>query len=153
MYRKFMLALPLASLLFVVGCSCVDDTCNTCVGGTVYAAVEKETPAAEPVVAIAKVEKVEETKAVATMTEEEFKTLAKAAPVEKVEKKAEEPAPAPAVAVQSQGYCPSRIPGMPLPEGWQYMSESDLSNGRLNNIAYDQEEYFSQVANAKRNDI
>ncbi len=47
------------------------------------------------------------------------------------------PVTAPTAKVVSSSAVPT-IPGMPLPEGWDYIHELDLTGGRVNNVAIDQ---------------
>lgn len=128
MIKKLALALPLASLLFVVGC-CSDDTCNTCA----------ITPSAPAVVAVAPV------KAEAVVTEavvvDEEDDVALIEEEEEVEVAEVEEAPAPVVKEAPKATaasCPSVIPADTLPEGWGYFSETDLAGGKLNTQSLDE---------------
>ena len=120
MRKHLLLALPLASLLMVVGC-CDSGTCFTSTGSS-YVATTSETAA----VAAVKVES--DVDVAETMTEEEYKALAASSTVT---------APAPR-ATTSRTF--ATIPTMPLPEGWNYISEKDLSDGPLS-----ADEYISRL--------
>lgn len=145
--RKLLLALPLASLLLLAGCACNTcpipaDECTTCVAPAqgweyVTASATKSEPAVE----------------VATV-----KPQFKAIPVEvssspliaDAEEKVETPAPVKTVAVAPKAEKKTvvdssmpRIPTMPLPEGWNYVDEKDLSGGAINTVAVDQ--YYTQA--------
>lgn len=114
MLKKLALALPLASLLFVVGC-CTDDSCNTCAIG----------PA--PVVAAVEVQDEALVSEAVTVDEE-----VEVAVVEEEEEVAEEAPKAPVAPRATAASCPSVIPTDTLPEGWDYFSETELAGGALN---------------------
>lgn len=145
--RKILLALPLASVLLLAGCDCNTcaipaDDCNTCVASA---------PQSGEYVT-ATVATKETTVEVATV-----KPQFKASPVEispspliaDAEETIETPAPATTATVaattekQPAESSMPRIPTMPLPEGWNYIGEKDLSGGAINTIAVDQ--YYTQI--------
>ncbi len=60
-------------------------------------------------------------------------------------------APASSAKVVSSGSTVPTIPGMPLPEGWDYIHELDLTGGRLNTVAIDQ--LYSGIPSRVERDI
>ncbi|MCD8140207.1 MAG: hypothetical protein LUE17_10605 [Planctomycetaceae bacterium] len=149
--RRLLLALPLASLIFAAGCS----TCNTC---TTYADATGSTEIVTAGVKSGDVLTMEEYQALLAKgkvtalpaRETAAAAPAKTAPVvaEKTVETAaapvvkEEKAAAPKVVAQKpveRQAAPERrsvptvrtIPAMPLPEGWSYINEEDLTGGRL----------------------
>lgn len=142
MSKHIMLALPLASLLFLVGC-CADGSCySSATGDTVYygstgvaTAVAKD----DVVIAVTDEEIEAETVAVAPVV-----VVTEKVPAQEV-KQVEFTKEASTTKVMA------KIPAMPLPEGWAYISESDLTNGQLNAVPID--EYYSHIASTEKNDI
>ncbi|MCD8350451.1 MAG: hypothetical protein LUC93_07570 [Planctomycetaceae bacterium] len=151
--RRLLLALPLASLIFAAGCN----TCNTC---TTVADASVSTEIVTAGVKSGDVLTMEQYQALlakgkvtALPAHENVATApVKAAPAVAVaEKKAEtvvapvvkeEKAAAPKVIAQKPAVrqaAPARrnvptvrtIPSMPLPEGWSYIIEEDLTGGQL----------------------
>lgn len=150
MSKHLLLALPLASLLFVVGC-CSDGTCySSASSGTTYFAATEVVTDADLAEAT---EVVEKDDVALTVTEEEFEAMVAAAPAVKVVEKA----PAPEVRQvefskeASTTKIVARIPAMPLPEGWAYIFESDLTDGKMNTLPID--EYYSHISSTEKNDI
>jgi hypothetical protein len=169
--RAVFLALPLASLIFTAGCSCgVKQDCNVCTPAAVVAApvsVSTQAVAAEvkaedvltmeqyqKLLAEGKVTPLEAAKPAAAVEKKAAPTVVKQAV--QAEKKAvvSSPAPGSPMPVSAPVVQPSApaapagvmtIPSMPLPEGWTYMHEEDLSDGRLNTRADEQLYYYSQL--------
>lgn len=156
MLKKLLFALPLASMLFLVGCNscntCTDNTCDTCTGAVVAAApaVAPAAAAQEAPAVAAKPAAPESVEIAKSMTEEEFMALASSGKVTVVDSTpASKPAPAPVAPalpvvketpkVEVPVAAPvAKTPATPtispeqLPDGWQYLSEEDLAGGRLN---------------------
>ncbi len=145
--RKLLLALPLASIFFAAGCS----TCNTCTT-VADATVSTEIVTAgvkagdvltmeqyQALLAKGKVTALpaSETVATAPAVVAEKKAVTVATPVVK-EEKAATPKVVAQKTVERQA-APTRrsvptvrtIPAMPLPEGWSYINEEDLTGGKL----------------------
>lgn len=165
MRKHLLLAMSLASVLMLAGCSCGTGSCNT---PTVIVAPAAAQPAWEYVTASAK--------DATTMTAEEYQALlasgkirevgsagaaveiaevkpvvTEAAPVVVAKAPVKKTVVAPVAAVKQASGVP-QIPAMPLPEGWNYIHEKDLSGGALNKIAVDQ--YYTRMSKpASRFDI
>lgn len=140
--RKFLLvALPLASLAFLAGCS--HDNCNTCgFAGAPEAKTAPKLAAVDyPAGSVLTEEQwdalVAADKANGIVAGESKPAVAKApakAPEIEVAQKAEEKAVAKPIVSSTM----PTIPTMPLPKGWRYVGEGDLTDGRLNDVAIDQ---------------
>lgn len=172
MRKHLFLALPLASVLMLAGCSCGTgtcsipaDDCNTCAVVTSPAVVAAPAatvaqPAWEYVTASAKSAQ----SGVTQMTAEEYQALLASGKVREVGSDSAVSTPvvaakpavvkaAPVVAkaapvktrVQTVVETSSvpHIPAMPLPKGWDYIHEKDLRNGALNTLPVDQ--YYTQA--------
>lgn len=141
--RKILLvALPLVSLALLAGCS--HDNCATCGGFASAPGAKTSTKLAAadyPPGSVLTEEQwdalVATDKAKGTATDEAKPAVAKTAekaPEVEVAQKAEEPAPPKRIVSTTM----PTIPTMPLPKGWSYVGEQDLTDGRLNVTAADQ---------------
>lgn len=167
--RKLLLALPLASTMLLAGCCAPVDDCNTCGAPVVAPAATCNTCVNPvPVPANAPVKVAAADSKATTMSAEEYQALLASGKVRevsdttkvavKVEPKVEVSEPVvevaevaepvktvekPVTVAQAKSALPT-IPAAKLPEGWDYISEQDLSGGALNNVTIEQ--YYSQLA-------